>query len=226
MNDAPPVSAAAPPPADRSPAAPLFLWLIVQLIALALAALRVPLSARFPLPGEQFAIHIMVVAQVTAIALLFPLLLRNATKTLMVVLTTVPFLQFAAYLSSVSLSRAGLAVACVACWIATLALWRAMLRTQRAQMLGVAMALAWSVGGAVIWYVNAESREPAPIDWSHDGLFGPILGGIAQVATPRTVAGPWIGAIALLLVSGASFFLIHQRESRVVGRSGNPHEIF
>ncbi|MGB7156423.1 MAG: hypothetical protein WBD40_00065 [Tepidisphaeraceae bacterium] len=225
MSDAPPISAAAPLPAHRSPAAPLFLWLVIQLIALALAALRVPLSARFPLPGEQFAIHIMIVVQVTAAALLFPLLLRDATTTLMVILTTVPFLQLAAYLSSVSLSRAGLAGGYVACWIATLALSRAMLRTRQAEMLGVALALAWSVGGAVIWYVNAESREPARIDWSHNGLFGPILGGIAQIAAPTAVAGPWIVAIALSLVSGALSFLIPQRETHVVGRSGNSREV-
>jgi hypothetical protein len=52
------------PPADRSPAAPLFVWLVIQLVALTLAVFRVPLSARFPPPGEQFAIHIMLAAQV------------------------------------------------------------------------------------------------------------------------------------------------------------------
>ena len=222
MSDAPPLPDDTHQSADRSPAAPLFLWLIIQLATLAIAAARVPLSARFPPAGEQFAAYAMIVAQVVAVSLLFPFLLRDAATTLMVILTALPFLQLAAYLSSTPLVRAGLAAAYVAAWIITLALLRAGLRTRSAALLGVAIAVAWSVGGAIVWYASAESREASAIDWSRDGLFGPMLGGVAQIATPRPVAAPWVTAIVLLIISAGLFFAQVRRSTYPVERSGNP----
>ena len=204
---------------DRSPAAPLFCWLVIQLLALSLGALRVPLSARFPPPGEQFALHIVLATQVVASALLFPLLLRDVKTSAMVILTIAPFVQLASYLSIVGPARAALATAYVAAWLTTLALWRMILRGHRSRMLGVACALALSLGGAIVWYVRAESRGGAPIDWSRDGVFGPILGGIAQVEAGRAPSAAWIAITLLLIGSAALQFALQNRE---VGRSGSP----
>src|SRR4051812_2726841 len=131
MNEPPvPVPAPAPPLPDaiRPPAAPLFCWLVIQLITLSVATFHVPLSARYPLPGEQFAIHIMLTTQIVTSAMLFPFLLRDATTSAMVILSTVPFVQLASYLSAIPTSRAALAAGYVATWLATLATWRVALR--------------------------------------------------------------------------------------------------
>ena len=201
--------------ADRSPAAPLFCWLVIQLIALALGVFRVPLSARWAPPGEQFAIQIVLVTQVVASAMLFPFLLRNLTTSAMAILSIAPFVQLSAFLSGTPMSRAALATLYVAIWLVTLAVWREIVQSRRGEMLAVACGLAWSVGGAVIWYVRAESREPGPTDWSRDGLFGPILGVIAQLHDTSTSS--WIAALALLLASIALFLAARKRK---VGRSG------
>jgi FtsH-binding integral membrane protein len=215
-------STAPPPTSDRSPAAPLFLWLLIQLIALSLAGFRVPLSARFPPPGEQYAIHTMLVAQVVAAAMLFPFLLRDVKSSAMVILTIAPFVQLASYFSSVPVTRAALAALHVATWLTTLALWRATLRTRYSQILGVACAVALSMGGTLIWYARAESREAGVIDWSGDALFGPILGAIAQVNAPSVAASSWFAASALLIFSAVACFAIRAARHHSVGRSGNP----
>lgn len=217
----PPPPVPAPPPPPRSPAAPLFCWLVVQFLALSLGALRIPLSARFPPPGEQFAIHIVLVAQVVASALLFPLIMRDVKTSVMVILTTVPFVQLASYLSAIDAARAALAAAYVATWLAVLAAWRPLLRTRGDQMRGVACAVALSLGAAIIWYVRAETRASAPIDWSHDGLFGPVLGAIAQVEASAARLTPWFITTTLLILGAATHFATQRR---AVGGSGNPSD--
>ena len=202
-------------PANRSPAAPLFCWLVIQLIALSLGVFRVPLAASWAPPGEQFAIHVVLVTQIVASALLFPFLLRNATTSAMAILSIAPFVQLSAFLSGTPMSRAALATLYVAIWLVTLAVWRGIMQSRCGEMLAVACALAMSVGGAVIWYVRAESREPGPTDGSRDGLFGPILGVIAQLHESSTSS--WIAALVLLLASAALFLAARKRE---VGRSG------
>ncbi len=221
MSESRPVPAAPLPLPDRSPAAPLFLWLVIQLLALSLGALRVPLSARFPPPGEQFAIHIMLVTQIVASALLFPFLMRDAKTSVMIVLTIAPFVQLASYLSAVPITRAALAALYVAAWLTTLATWRVFFRSRSAEMFSVALAVAWSVGIAIAWYVMAESRVSAGVDWATDGLFGPILGAIAQVHAPSVVSETWIGCLIVLgICTSSSVSILMQK--RVAGSSEHP----
>ena len=218
MNESPPASAvpAATRVVEKSPAAPLFVWLVLQLIALSLAVFRVPLSARFPPPGEQFAIHIMLVTQITASAMLFPFLLRDVKTSAMVILSIAPFLQLSSYLSSVPIARAAMAAAYVAAWLLVLAMWRLILVSRSSQFVGEACATALALGGAVIWYVGSEARDPREIE-PPDALFGPIVGALAQLHEAHV--GSAIPPLALLLVSGVALFLARKRR---VGGNGNP----
>ena len=193
---------AAPLQTDRpSPAAPVFLWLLIQLAALSLGAFRVPLAARLPPPGGQFAVHTLVAVQIAASALLFPFLLRGAATTLFVILATLPFLQLSSYVSAMPLERTAFAAAHVACWIVTLALWLPVLRTPRTQMLGVGVAVAWSIGTLLVWYARAEAGADGRLTSWREGAFGPIVGGITQLnASTEDVKSALIPS-ALLLIS-------------------------
>ena len=64
--------------------------------ALCLAGLRIPLSARYPQPEEALAVHVLVIVQITAAALLFPLLFRSITSSIIVIASAIPFIQLAA----------------------------------------------------------------------------------------------------------------------------------
>src|SRR4051794_35664528 len=62
---------------DSARIAPLIAWLLIQLLALLLAAARVPLWARFDGAIESWALCWMLAMQVGASALLFPWLMSD-----------------------------------------------------------------------------------------------------------------------------------------------------
>jgi hypothetical protein len=186
----------------RSPAAPLFLWLVIQLLALSLGVFRVPLAARIVHP-EQFAIHVMLITQVIATAMLFPLILRDATTAAMAILAIAPFVQLTSYVSDIPLTRAAIAGAYVAVWMLALAMCKPLLRTRRSEMLGIACTAALSIGGVIVWYVRAEETRSGQIDWTNDALFGPILGVIAQLHAPTSAALTAWGWPVVILVACA-----------------------
>jgi hypothetical protein len=207
-------SARIDPSLKRSPAAPLFAWLVFQLLALSLAIFRVPLAARVVHP-EQFAIHVMLVSQVIATAMFFPLILRDATTAAMAILAIAPFVQLASYLSDTPLTRAAIAGAYVAGWMLTLAMCKPLLRTRRSEMLGIACAAALSIGGATVWYVRAEETRSGQIDWTNDALFGPILGVIAQLHAPTSAAlTAWLWPVAILITSAIARVMMHAAHAR------------
>src|SRR5688572_25542965 len=127
-------------PRPHSPAAPLFVWLVLQMAVLVLAAQRVPLSARFPLEAEKLAVHEMLVVQIAVSAMLFPWLLRDRITTLLITLSNILFAHLAAHLAGVPHTRAAIAAAYVVGWLIGLALWRPVLEHGRARMIGVAIA--------------------------------------------------------------------------------------
>jgi hypothetical protein len=194
-------SARIDPDLNRSPAAPLFAWLIIQLLALSLGIFRVPLAARVVHP-EQFAIHVMLVTQVIATAMLFPLILRDAATAAMAILAIAPFVQLASYLSNTTLTCAVIAGSYVAVWMLALAMCKPLLRTRRSEMFGIACAVALSIGGTILWYVRAEEMTGGQIDWSIDALFGPVVGVIAQLHAPTSAAlAAWLWPVVILITS-------------------------
>src|SRR5262245_15477913 len=99
-----------PPQADRRQAiGPLLIWLAIQLIALSISAARIKLWARAPLPGEQFSIDVMLVLQIIAASMLFPLFSRDQQTTVTVAAASLPFTALAGALSGTSLGHLALA---------------------------------------------------------------------------------------------------------------------
>ena len=134
----------------------LLLWMSIQLIALALAAYRVPLSARFPQPAESMATAEMLVAQVAGAALLYPLLLKDASRLVMAICGLWPMLILAASLSG-DLDRSVIAAGIFATgWLLALAVWRFVLVGEVAERVGLTIAILWTIGGPVLAYIHAE----------------------------------------------------------------------
>src|SRR4029453_12234091 len=113
---------------------PLALWLAVQLLALLLPVLQVPLSDEFPHPIERFALREMLAVQISFAALLFPLLFRSPGSAGCVLFASWPFLFLAGFLASTPLLHIVISGAYLSCWIALLACWRLILRSSRAQL--------------------------------------------------------------------------------------------
>src|SRR5690606_30763646 len=102
---------------------PVLLWSAVQLVALAAGVFRVPLSDGYPRPAEDLAAHLMVTVQVTALAALFPLLLRDGVTMGVVIALLWPYLLAAGCLATLPLSAVAGAGLVVSLWAAALAAW-------------------------------------------------------------------------------------------------------
>jgi hypothetical protein len=187
--------------------APLALWLAIQLAALLLAASRVPLSARYPTPEESLAVHVLVIVQIAASAMLFPLLFRGLTTSIVLIATTIPFLQLAAFLAAQTDNRRlALCSIYVALWLAGLALLNASLPSTRTKMYGVALATAISLGGAILAYLHREFGAPATtFDWSQHAFLGPIMGCMAILGADPAAGTIWFFLGSVLMVGLAAF---------------------
>jgi hypothetical protein len=150
-----------PLPGEQSFAAPVVSWVVIQLLALALSSARISLWPRPTLAVEDYALDIMLAAQVAGSALLFPWLMRNIRLATFVVLITLPFLQLAAILASAPTLVVFKTIALLWPWLISLALWRVVLVSERLQLIGVAAATSCSLGGAAMLYLRAEfSSQP------------------------------------------------------------------
>jgi hypothetical protein len=189
---------------------PLLLWLAVQLFALGLSAFRVPLAAKWPRPQELLATHVLLAAQVSAAALLFPWLMRSWRAAIVVAASAWTFLLIAAVLSATPLDRVAIAGLYVTTWLVTLAVWREALPRTRSQLFGVAVAAFVAIGSALVCYLRLEYTTTADADTP--AAFGPITAAIASLRQESPQGSLWI-ASSILAASGAVVLLVQRAVS-------------
>src|SRR3954470_15160118 len=155
-------SADAGSPKDSALAAPLALWLVVQMVALVASAARVPFWARFTQPAEDLALHVMLVTQLCAAALLAPILFGTWSRTICVLLTAIVFVQLSALLAAAGTAVTILAALYVACWLLALATWISATRCNAvAGAIVVIIASCFTIGGTVLLYARRELSDEA-----------------------------------------------------------------
>src|SRR5690349_11499446 len=91
-----PTASPQPPLTPNSATAPLAAWLLIQAVALLLAATRIPLSAHYMKAGERLAVYLLLATQIGGSAMLFPWLLCGRKAAAAVAVTAWPFLAVAA----------------------------------------------------------------------------------------------------------------------------------
>jgi len=189
------MAAAAPdcaPAPSPSPAPALALWSAINVAALALAAFRVPLSAGYSQPAELLAPQVVLVTQVAAAGMLFPMLTRTTATAVCAVASVFPFAAAAAFVGAKGQPATLAAAVFVASWVATLAVGNRILRTPAARMLGVALANLLTIGEPVLHYLGQEfARPPA-------ASIGPTLHVLAILDGRWGKVGGWIPVAAVL----------------------------
>jgi hypothetical protein len=161
----------------------------VQIGALALAAFRVPLAAQYPQPGEFQAVRLVLAAQFSALAILFPWLFRTWSSALAVLAAAWVMLWCAAALSAWSLVEILPAGAFLTAWVGVLAVF-GRLRAAKWRLIVTALTAAYVIGGPLLWYLRAEFasvplRDPTP-------AFGPLL--IALTTPHHFPPSAWLEA--------------------------------
>ena len=215
-----------PSPALSLPA--VIAWLAIQLVGLMLGVFRVPLAARAASPGEQWALHEVLAIQIVAASLLFPVLMPNWRTATVILLTSIPFAQLAGFLSNIPVEGWWLAAGLAAGWIGALAMlgaatrrldtWRSSRRTDHTRprtitALAVATASAFTVGGAVLWYLRAEFGTSSSAELSSASHYGPLAGALAQTGHAQVLRGAWATLLGLL-ATAATLLAIASRLTR------------
>lgn len=187
---------------------PLLMWLLVQLLALLVAAFRVPLAAGYRQPGDLLAAHVMVVAQVTIAALVFPYLMRSGPAAIAVVCSAWPLVVIAGVLSGTPTAGIVAAAGYVTAWLLALGALNAAL-PERFRPLGVATVTLLSVGVLIVLYLDVEFGGGNGV-WKS---LSPPLAALRQVSGDAS-ARDWLLPATAATVATAVAFL--RRRSRQV----------
>jgi hypothetical protein len=172
----------------------LVCWLGLQLAALALAALGVPLSDPFPRPPESLALHEMLAVQTIAAAMLAPRLLITWRGWVSSAAAALPFLVLAAILAA-RLDRTALwAGIYLTLWLATLWIWQQAARHENGRNWAAGAAVTLTVGGALLAYLRAEYATG--LEWAQVGWHGPLAGALAVLE-----GGGWTAWLGLSIVA-------------------------
>jgi len=180
----------------------LLAWLTIQLIALSIAAARAPIWARFPKPGDRFAIAEMLATQVVAISLLFPVLLRDRLTSVAIASSALPFIALAGTLSSAPASNLMSVATMICVLIAGAALIRPSLSTRASESAGLIIAVTLSLGVPILHYILSEFGDGTR-DSVGASLFSPtlcILGALREPVGGRF----WICPLAMLALGIAA----------------------
>jgi hypothetical protein len=213
LGDSPPSDS--PIPESSPPHLPLWLlvWIALQLAALTVGALQMPLSARYPVPAERLALHVMLVVQVSSAALLFPSLMRTWGMSVMAIAVSWPFVQLAGHLSGHSAGVVVASAVYLSGWLGVLAAWRGMLRSERAQLAGAAVAVTLSLGGALLWYLRVEFTSAVDgsglARWS---MLGPVTGVLSIVIEGAARWEPWLFLLSFFVVTCVTIAVIRLRQ--------------
>jgi len=197
----------------------LLIWMAVQLLTLAVAAVGIPLSARFPHPAEREATVELLVVQLAMAALLFPLLLRDWMQLVLAIAGSWPLLALAALLGGEPFLHVASAGVYGAVWLTTLFFWRMALPSELPLRIGVAIAMLWTIGGPVLLYLHAEFGGGSA-GWppASDGALWAMLGGPIWGGLSRLIGGFFFTSadllLATILVCGIIFSALQGRRIR------------
>ena len=171
---------------------------MVQLAAIALAALRIPLSAAYPQPAEFQAVQILLVVQFAGVSVLFPSLLRSWTMSLVAMVSAWVLLILAAALSAWPIAQVVPVATFLSLWILILATLRAAL-PWRWSLITASIATTWMIGGPLLDYFRNEFGSPLEV--GTNVAWSPL---VSAVLTPRALSRTaWWGEVGIeLLICG------------------------
>ena len=110
-----------------------------------------------PRPAEVAALRVMLVVQFTSAALLLPLIFRDLTTTILVLLLAGPMTLLSSFLAGEAAKwKMVYAVGCVEVWLIGLACWTTVLRSPRALAIGSVIALALLFAGPLAGFIHTE----------------------------------------------------------------------
>lgn len=181
-------------------------WLLIQLIALGISAVGIPLANRWIDPPAAWAWQQMVVTQVIVISLLYHWLLRTVEMTLSTIAISIFFNIIAIIMSARPVETLLAPIAAAALWIAAMHPL-AQIRHPGTAMLIRTLVPLWVIGGVVLGYLAADYGERQTFP-----MYSPIVWVIAAEDSPKTMLTAFVGGIVVACVLRIS--TSHQSERK------------
>ena len=167
----------------------MIVWLGVQLLAIAIAAMRVPLWAQSPVNSELLALQVLVIAQILSSSLLFPWLLNSWRASIAAIATSIAFIFLAALLAPQGMGVVVEAALFVVVLLVSLAAIALPLSSTSAQMLAIAIISTWSIGGPILIFLHMEyGSAAAPQHLVERIALGPVPAAIELIDRGRASA--------------------------------------
>ena len=170
---------------------PLAAWLLVQIGANSLVALRIPLWPHAPAAGEFLAMDVLLIVQILFAALLSSRLCQDWRTTVMAIAAAGPFAIFAGSLAAASSSTILHAAMYVGGWIVVLRIWNLPFPSKRGRMTVSAVAATWAAAGPLLLFIGNEFGA-APFHSTGTQMrlvFGPIIGALSDIGENRMESG-------------------------------------
>jgi hypothetical protein len=183
-------------------AGPLFVWAILQVLAIGLAVARVPLAAQYPMIGEFHASQVLLAVQLPLAAMLMPVLLTNWRATLAASLLAGLLQSIASLLTDVPPAQTAPCVIYATLWVATLGAMRCALRDSRSLLSTGGGIAAFVAGGPLLIYLGADlsSRE------SLRDIGGPLLPMLESWPSVPQSAWIWLAVVLCSAIGIRLFF--------------------
>jgi hypothetical protein len=177
----------------------LFVWLVIQLIALAVGVLGFQLSTRQPNPPESLTTHILLIEQMAVLALAFAWLLPTVWHAIAMGTTGMAFLFVAGWVSAQPLPALLWAELHVSMWLAALAgvnqyLNRYGDRRRVIEPAVTALIGLWAIGGAILHYFANEFEGRAI------GRSSPIISAVQTLGGEPSLFGMF-GSLTVLVLT-------------------------
>jgi len=180
--------------------------LLVQVGAISLGALRIPLWPHAPAAGEFLTLEILLIVQLLFAALLSPRLCQDWRTSAMAIASAWPFAMLAGNLSAVTTSISLHAALYVNGWIAVLWIWNLAFCSNRGRMQVSAMASAWLAAGPLLLFIG---NEYAATPFHSSGIvtramLGPMIDALTLIGSngpetaPTRAACAWLSCAAIL----------------------------
>lgn len=164
-------------------------WLAGNCIALAIAAGRVPLSARYPQPAEALTAHVVVAVQVILAALLAPTLLSRCGMVVFVAVSGAAFVELAGVLAQVPQRQILMVITYGAIWIGGISVSITSLPFRWKSPLHSTLALA-TLLGPLLLYLSIEANQKNLAGNAAQLL--PVLSGLTLIDISHFEIRTWV----------------------------------
>ena len=198
-----PIAPTNPPVGATATAIACGLWIGCQFAAIALTASRVQLWSRSPTETEHLALAALLATQLSALLLLFPILLSSWRAATTAAICGLVFAQFAGILADLPTATWLNAELFPVAWLVALWLAAGLLHYDRARVYAAGFGAILAIGMPLLIYLRLDfAADAIQPDVTKLLWLSPVLGAVSHTFPEGAPLSSWLTVALLLVVAG------------------------